>query len=464
MTVLMSPARTAYRWRWLALGALLTAEAMNLLDSTIVQVAGPTIHAELGGAVSDIQWFGTAYTLPFAVLLITGGRLGDLVGRRRVFRIGVGAFALASVACALAPSVGLLIAFRVLQGAAAAMIIPQTIGLIKAMFQGPEMSRALGTIGPVMGLAAVCGPVLGGVLTHADLFGSSWRSVFLVNVPLSLAVLAIAPVLVEDRAPKPPRLDLVGTALAMIGTVLIVYPLVGTEMSALGWTSVVAGLAVLVGFAFHQRGKRDALVEVSLFARRVFPAAMTTLGMFFVVTTGLSLVVVVELELGLRADVLTAGLSLLPWSVAMGIASWIAGAYLVPRFGKRVMFAGLSVLLLGILGAIGAYATASPTAYPTPLLFALAMVGVGVGLFTPAFFTSALHAVGPQEVGSAAGLLNAVQQLGATIGVAILGSAYVANAHAGALHAVRIAFWLAAALLVATAGTAALMREPAHPK
>lgn len=151
---------------------------MNLLDATVVQVAAPRIHAELGGSVSDVQWFTTAYTLPFAVLLIIGGRLGDIAGRKRLFVCGVTGFMVASVACAVTPSVGLLIAFRVVQGAAAALVIPQTIGLIKAMFTGPEMSKALGSIGPVMGLAAVCGPVLGGVLTHADLFGSSWRAAF----------------------------------------------------------------------------------------------------------------------------------------------------------------------------------------------------------------------------------------------------------------------------------------------
>lgn len=156
---LSSPAETPYRWRWAALTALLVAEAMNLLDSTIVQVAGPAVHEALGGAVSDIQWFSTAYTLPFAVLLITGGRLGDVFGRRRVFRIGVTGFMLSSLACALSPSAGLLIGFRAVQGAAAAMIIPQTIGLIKTMFTGSEIAKALGSIGPVMGLSAVCGPV-----------------------------------------------------------------------------------------------------------------------------------------------------------------------------------------------------------------------------------------------------------------------------------------------------------------
>ncbi|EDY61517.1 conserved hypothetical protein [Streptomyces sviceus ATCC 29083] len=191
--------------RRLALGALLLGEAMNLLDATVVQVAAPAIHAELGGRGG----VGRAVVRCRLHPAVRGaarhrrGRLDDILGRKRLFVAGVAGFTLASVACALAPAVGVLIAFRALQGAAAAVIVPQTIGLIKAMFSGPELSRALGCIGPVMGLAAVCGPVLGGVLTHADLCGSSWRVVFLVNVPLALVVLRLArePLIGSDLSP-----------------------------------------------------------------------------------------------------------------------------------------------------------------------------------------------------------------------------------------------------------------------
>ncbi|MFI6355732.1 MFS transporter [Streptomyces sp. NPDC050743] len=450
---------TAYRWRWPALTALLLGEAMNLLDATIVQVAAPAIHADLGGSVSDIQWFTTAYTLPFAVLLITGGRLGDIAGRRRLFVVGVTGFMLASTACALAPTVGFLIAFRAVQGAAAAVIIPQTIGLIKAMFTGDEMSRALGSIGPVMGLAAVCGPVLGGVLTHADLFGSSWRATFLVNVPVSLAVLALAPKLPENRAPQRPTLDLTGTLLATIGVGLVVYPLVGADIAAMSaWSrgAVVAGPIVMVVFALHQRrvaaAGRSPVVEPSLFAHRGFPAALVTSASFFAVTNGLMTVIVLQLQLGLGTDVLDAGLTLAPWSVGLAVASWVAGARLVRRHGHRVMSLGLAVLLLGALAAIAVYHEADPTSYPEPLLIALGVAGLGAGLFSPAFFTIALKPLQPQEIGSAAGLLNAVQQLGATLGVAVLGSVYLDSAEPGgpsaALHAVQAAFWVAVALVV----------------
>jgi EmrB/QacA subfamily drug resistance transporter len=455
---------TGYRWRWAGLAALLVAEAMNLLDATIVQVAGPAIHANLGGPVSDIQWFSAAYTLSFALLLITGGRLGDIFGRRRVFRIGVAGFAITSLACALAPSAGMLIGFRVVQGAAAAVIIPQTFGLIRAMFDGDEMSRALGGIGPVMGLAAVCGPVLGGVLTHADLFGSSWRAVFLVNLPLAAVVLGIAPKLAEDRAPERPRLDPVGTALAMIGIGLVVYPLISAgRRSAGSWAAIALGLVVLAGFAAHQRSSarrgRRPLVEPSLFASRAFPAALVTSTLFFAVMNGLMLAVVLQMQLGLGENSLIAGLTLLPWSMGLAVASWIAGAYLVPRYGTRVMYAGLVLLGVGVVAAIAAYHASSPGSYPRPLLGALAVAGLGIGFFTPPFFTAALRKVSPQETGSAAGLLNAVQQLGGTLGVAVLGSVYLGAARPGGsgLVAVQHAFWVAAALLVATGVAAAFM-------
>ncbi|RPF37081.1 MFS transporter [Streptomyces sp. TLI_185] len=466
----LTPTPTAYRWRWPALAALLLGEAMNLLDATIVQVAAPAIHADLGGSVSDIQWFTTAYTLPFAVLLITGGRLGDIAGRKRLFVIGVTGFMLASVACAMAPSVGLLIAFRVLQGGAAAVIIPQTIGLIKAMFTGPEMAKALGSIGPVMGLAAVCGPVLGGVLTHADLFGSSWRAAFLVNVPLSLVVLALTPRLLESRAPQRPTLDLTGTLLAMAGIGLVVHPLIGADLAALSWWSwgaVAAGLCLMAVFAVHQRrvarAGRSPLVEPSLFAHRGFPAALVTSTSFFAVTNGLMTVVVLQLQLGAGVGVLKAGLTLAPWSAGLAVASWIAGAHLVKRYGQRVMSFGLAVLSAGALSAIAVYraADADPGSYPTPLLFALGAVGVGVGLFTPAFFTIALKPLRPQEIGSAAGLLNAVQQLGATLGVAVLGSVYLGSTHSGdaaaGLRAVQLAVWGAVGLVVVSFGASRMM-------
>ncbi|WP_442875905.1 MFS transporter [Amycolatopsis sp. NBC_01488] len=418
------------RYRWPALAVLLTAEAMNLLDATIVQVAGPVIHDGLPGPAAEIPWFSAAYTLPFAALLITGGRLGDVFGRARAFKIGVTAFVLASLACAAAPDAGLLIGARAVQGAAAALVIPQTIGLIRALFDGDELAKALGTIGPVMGLSAVTGPLLGGVLTQAF----SWRAVFLVNVPLGLAVLLAARFLREDKAATRPKLDVVGTALVVAGAGLLVYPLISPGGTS--WPLLAVGAVLLVGFGVQQRRAAAPLVEPSLFADRGFPAALAGSLLFFAVMTGLMLLVPMRLQLGEGVDVRTAGLTLLPLSAGLAVSSWFAGSRLVPRYGPRVMFAGLALLLTGILAV---------AAGVTP---ALGLCGLGMGTFTVPFFTAALHRVRPHETGSAAGLLNAVQQLGGTLGVALLGGLYLSTGTATAAFGVAAGLTVAAAVAV----------------
>jgi MFS family permease len=218
---------------------------------------------------------------------------------------------------------------------------------------------------------------------------------------------------------------------------------------------------VLVAFGLHQRHRarqgRSSLVEPSLFRDRGFPAALASSALFFAVTTGLMLVVVLELQLGLHADVLTAGLTLLPWSCGLAVSSVVAGTFLMPRFGPRVMFAGLALLVAGVLAAIACYGAEPASAYPWPLLIALGGIsGLGIGVFTTPFFTAALHRVRPHETGSAAGLLNAVQQLGGTLGVAVLGSVFLGSA-APAPAAAQQAFWVAAGLLVAATVSASLI-------
>ncbi|MFC9691279.1 MFS transporter [Kribbella sp. NPDC056951] len=421
--------------KWVGLVALLVAEAMNLLDATIVQVAAPVIHTDLGGRTADIQWFSAAYTLPFAALLITGGRLGDIYGRRRLFRLGVVGFVLASTACALATQSGVLIGARAVQGLTAAAIIPQTIGLIRSSFSGPELPKALGLIGPVMGLAGISGPLLGGVITEA----TSWRVVFLVNVPLGIAVLVLARLLPESRSPERPSLDLAGTALLITGSALLVFPILQSQ----DWILLPLGIAVLGGCVLQQRRSGSRLLELSLFRRSGFGAALGTSALFFAVMSGLTLVVVLHQQLTLHHSVMRASLVLLPWSAVSGIASWCAGQWLIQRFGSRLMYVGLAVLLIGLLA--------------TRLWIApgLGICGAGVGLFTTAFFTEALHRVQPQETGSAAGLLNAVQQFGGTLGVAVLGTIFL---HHPATP--QRAFLVATAVIVVTVATAHLMRSP----
>ncbi|HEX8868569.1 MAG TPA: MFS transporter [Lentzea sp.] len=379
-----------YRWRWPALAALLLAEAMNLFDSTVMPIAAPAVRADLAMSDTALQWLTNGYTLPFGLLLIAGGRLGDVLGRRRVFVIGMAVFVLCSVLCAWAPNVAVLLTARAVQGASAAMIIPQTFGLIRAMFAGDEVAKALGTIGPVMALSALCGPVLGGLLTES--FG--WQSVFLLNVPLGVAVLATAPLIREDRA---------------------------------------AGRAQLGG----------------LLRGRVFPASLAGSLLFFAVMNGLLFVLVLFLQLREGRTPAEAALTLLPWSAGLAIGSWVTGSALVPRFGPKVMRAGLVLVLVGLAGIAVSF-----TAVP------LLVTGIGLGMFTVPFFGNALSVAAPEETGWASGLLNAVQQLGATVGVASLSAVYFLFGTAAAVltSMVLIAAVLAltAVMIRGTAGSAAV--------
>jgi predicted MFS family arabinose efflux permease len=386
-----------YRWRWPALAALLLAEAMNLFDSTVMPIAAPAVRTDLALSDTVLQWLTNGYTLPFGLLLIMGGRLGDVLGRRRVFVIGMLVFVLCSALCAWAPHAVVLLTARVVQGASAAMIIPQTFGLIRAMFTGDEVPKALGTIGPVMALSALCGPVVGGLLT--DSIG--WRSVFLVNVPLGLAVLAVAPLIREDRSAAPPKLG-------------------------------------------------------GLLRGRVFPASLAGSLLFFAVMNGLVFVLVLFLQLREGRTPTGAALTLLPWSAGLAVGSWVAGSVLVPRFGTRVMRAGLVLVLVGLAGIAVSF-----TAVP------LLVAGIGLGVFTVPFFSNALSVAAPHETGWASGLLNAVQQLGATVGVALLGAVFFRFGTSAAVltSMVLIAGVLAltAVMIRGTAGSAAALSGRSAP-
>ncbi|HEY4826277.1 MAG TPA: MFS transporter, partial [Solirubrobacteraceae bacterium] len=209
-----SAATRLFAARWIVLAVVLAADVMDLIDATIVNVAGPTIRHDLGGGASTLQWLGAAYTLTFAVLLVTGARLGDIFGRRRLFLIGSAGFTAMSAACALAPSPEILIGLRALQGGFGALVIPQGFGLIKEVFPEDEMSKVFATFGPVMGLSAIVAPILAGVLIDADLLGTGWRMVFLINVPVGIAALAAAvKVLPRGAATPGTRLDLIGMVL-----------------------------------------------------------------------------------------------------------------------------------------------------------------------------------------------------------------------------------------------------------
>lgn len=245
--------------RWLAFAVLLLAGFMDLLDGTIVFVALPTIARDLGATFASLEWVVAGYTLAFALTLITGGRLGDIYGRKRVFLVGVAGFTLASVAAGLAPTAEMLIASRVVQGAMAGVMVPQVLSIAQVIFAPRERFAAFALYGIVLSLAAVVGPLLGGLLTELDLAGLGWRPIFLINFPVGVITVAAAVRLVpESRSPHPLRLDLVGVGLISAALLLLLYPLI--EGQTLGWpawtfAAMALSIPVFAAFAIWERRK-----------------------------------------------------------------------------------------------------------------------------------------------------------------------------------------------------------------
>src|SRR5215218_1814565 len=303
----ISPADSAgHPRRWLILFVILAVECMDLLDGTIVNVAAPTIRADLGASLSALQWIAGGYALTFAVGLVTGGRLGDIYGRRRLFLIGVAGFTLSSALCGAAQSSELLIASRMVQGIFAAVMIPQGFGIIRAAFPPGEIQKAFGLFGPVIGGSAVLGPVVGGLLVEGDLLGAGWRTIFLVNVPIGVAALGSGlRLLPESRAERPPTLDLGGAALVSLAAGLLVYPLIqGRESGWPAWTFVSIGASAVVLAAFvvlerrRERAGLSPLVTPSLFRKRAFSAGLVTALVFFAGMIGLMLAFMLYLQIG----------------------------------------------------------------------------------------------------------------------------------------------------------------------
>ncbi|MFO7252535.1 MAG: MFS transporter [Actinomycetes bacterium] len=467
-------AEPAHRLRWIALLVLLAAEVMDMLDALVTHIAGPTIVADIGGGESTIQWLGACYTLALAAGLITGGRLGDIHGKKRMFLIGALGFAAGSLLCALAWAPGVLLAARVVQGVFGAVMLPQGLGLIKTMFPPREMALAFGLFGPIMGLASVGGPLLAGWLVDADLFGTGWRMIFIINLPVALlAVLVGLWALPEARTARPPRLDLVGVLLVTAAGVLMVYPLVqGRELGWPAWTFAMmaasAGLFALFGRyeVARRRAGGDPLVVPELFRRRAFSGGLVTGVVFFGVIAGFSLVLSLYLQIGLGRSAFDAGLAFLPWSIGTAIGAG-AGASLVARLGRRLVHLGLAVMALGTGGLLVVLETAEQVT-TWAMSPALVVAGVGMGAVMAPFFDIVLAGVEPQETGSASGALTAVQQLGGSFGVALLGTVFFQfeadfAAGTGVAAAIRTTLWVVLGLLAVTFAAVYLLPRRARP-
>jgi EmrB/QacA subfamily drug resistance transporter len=413
--------------RWLALGSVMTALFMVLLDVSIVNVAIPAIRSNLAANNADIQFVIAGYGLAYAVLLITGGRLGDIFGRKRMFMLGMSGFVVASALCGLAQSAIMLDLSRVLQGSMAALMYPQVLSVIQVTFPPQERARVFGFLGAVIGIATITGPLVGGLIIRDDITGGSWRWIFLVNLPIGLAALVAASRLVtESRAPNATRLDLVGVVLATAGILLLVYPLVEGQVAGWPpWTFICMAISpvMLLLFILYERSlpsTRFPLVQLSMFRIPSFRVGVAIAAVFIAGIPAFFFTFSLMLQVGLGYSALHAGLTTIPWSIGSAFASAMS-ARVAPRLGKWTIAIGSALLVVGILGIVLTLHLRGTNVSSIDLIPTFLISGLGLGTVIAPLLNIILAGVPARDAGSASGVLTTFQQLGGAIGVAVVG-------------------------------------------
>ncbi|MGW4298084.1 MFS transporter, partial [Micromonospora chersina] len=390
---------------------------MTAIDAFIVNVALPAMQRDLDAGPAALEWVVAGYVLAVAAGLITGGRLGDRYGRRQVFGIGVALFTAASVLCGLAPTVGVLIGARVLQGLAAALLMPQVLAIVRTSVAPAEQPKAIARYGLTMGLGAVFGQLIGGLLIRADLFGLDWRLCFLINLPIGVAALALLRRVPESRHPAT-RLDLAGVVLVSAALVALVLPLVeGREQGWPLWTwlSLAASVLLFGLFAATQRRSAQPLVDLTLFRERAFSVGLVATQVFWMGQASFFLILALYLQVERGLSALESGVVF----IAIGAGYLATSMYahrIAARLGRQVVSVGALVMAVGLYGMW--QAAGHGTGWLVP---GLAVDGIGMGIALAPLTTTVLSRINPQHTGAAAGVLATVNQTGNAVGVALIG-------------------------------------------
>jgi MFS family permease len=450
---------------------VLLGAALPLIDFFIVNVALPTIDADLHASTATLEMVVAAYGITYAVLLVVGGRLGDAFGRRKLFTAGLTAFTLTSLACGIAPTADVLVASRAAQGASAALMLPQVLSIIQATTTGEQRSRALGLYGATGGISTVIGQLLGGVLVAANIGGTGWRPIFLVNVPIGLVGLLLAKRTVpESRAANPVGVDRWGTTLLGISLVALLVPLM--EGKALGWpvwTIVLLAVFPFATMAFLRVERRlEAAGGMPLLPPSVLRMPSMRRGLavgapFFTGFGGFMFVYAVTLQDGLHLGPLGSGAALTPMAVGFFSMSMVSSR-LVARFGQKVVVVGSSIQLIGILMLIGATTMLWPNLNVLDLAPGMLFCGLGQGLAMTTLFRVILSKVPTEIAGVGSGVLTTTQQTFLALGVATLGSLFVSLSSPDSLG-MKSAFMLVIGLqAVLTVGVVIFARRLPDPR
>lgn len=444
---------------WVTISVVLAALFMAVLDSFIVVVAGPSIASNLHASASDVQWVLAGYQLSYAVFLITGTRVADMYGRKRIFLLGVTLFTLSSFACALSPNAASLIAARVIQGLGAALMVPQVFAAVTVLVPAARRHSVYGVIGIVMGMATIGGQVIGGLLIGANLFDAGWRPVFWVNVPIGIVMLLLAMRYVpETRSTAARKLDVPGVLALSAALFLLVLPLIqGQQAGWAGWVwGCFAGSAVMFGlFVAVERGVEgrggDPLVPLTLFGQRSFSLGLILVLALYALIYSYYLVLSVSMQQGLNMSPLGAALVYTPAAAMFFIFSMVASR-IIPKYGRRVLEVGSITLASGYLTTALVLVSGARI---TPLLVipTLMLQSVGGGLVITPALNTVLSRVKPESAGVASGALSTAQQCGGALGVAIIGAVFFNSFHPAAADRVADA---GHAFAVASFGTLGL--------
>ena len=432
------------------LAIVLIADVLDLMDSTITNIAAPSIVHDIGGGQSLIKWLGASYALAMGVLLVVGGRLGDRYGKRRMFLIGITGFVVASAWCGLSIDPTMLIAGRVVQGGFGALLIPQGIGLLLASFPREQLPKAVSTFGPVMGGSAVLGPIAAGFIISANIGGLSWRPMFLINIVLGvIGLLAARRLLPMDVPAADVSIDGPGAALLGGSMFALIYGLI--QGSTAGWTvtpiaCLIVGGLFFIGFGVRQRMAADPLVLPSLLTNRGFTSGLVVGLAFFAAVNGLAYVISLFLQTALGFRPAGAAIAMGPLMIGIIVASFVCRPLIV-TLGRRLVVCGLVVTLAGALGLWATVATHGVGVSAWLLAPSTLVLGAGMGACFSSIYDVALGDVAPGQGGSASGSLSAVQQLAAAIGSAIVTTVYFNElTNRGAGHAMTVSVAVVAAI------------------
>jgi EmrB/QacA subfamily drug resistance transporter len=450
-----------FRGRWAVLALLLTAVFMDMVDNQIVTIALPTIQRDLGAPDSALQWTATGYTLAFALTLITGGRLGDRFGHRALFVLGTAGFGVSSLVGGIAPSIEVLLIARVAQGVFAGLMVPQVLSFIHTEFPQGEQGKAMGFYGMTFPIGGVAGPLLGGLLTEANLFGWHWRTIFFINVPIALvAAVWAAFAMPAPRRPARGGTDVPGVLILAAALLALLYPLVqGRELGWPAWTFVLmaAALPLLALFGVRQRNREHPLIRPALLRTRAMSVGLLVMLIFY---SGMAAFFVLTLHLqgGLGYSPMKTALTMLPATIGIVAGNGI-GMPLAPKLGRGLPMIGLALLLAGSVSMIAVVTHFGAGLTPWHLAVPVVLYGAGLGLGASSLMLITLSATGEADAGAASGVVNTVVQLGVAAGPATIGTVFFGRLAQGGdfVDATRISLVLGAALFAAALVTCLLL-------